>query len=910
MLETDATHGLVEEPVAEPAVDAHVPEVTTPQPLSPLLDGAKVLAGYLELDRRERARRDEIVHRRMVLRRTLAFADIATLATVLFIGAGLMAGERLSLWAPLVTVGLILVMKALGLYDRDEHRLHRTTLDEIPRLFQVATLCTLMIWLLGDPLVVGGDFERDHVLQIWLLLLSLLIVGRSLARYLASRFTAPERCLVIGDAEAADAVQAKLKLTGTHPAEVVAWLEGKTVAGGSGGSRPVLPHGLYGVMAEKCIHRVIVAPGKVDGDALLHMVRELSDMHVSASVLPATPPVAGSSVELDDLHGLTLLGVKTFEMNRSSRILKRGFDVATSSIALVMLSPLLAAIALAIKLDSRGPVLFRQKRIGRHGHAFEILKFRSMFDGSHELRESPAGAEHRGRRLLQGRAGPAGHQDREGSARLVAGRAAAARQRPARGDEPGRPPAARPRRGLAGRGLLPRAPRHRAWNHRLLAGAGLLSRSALRDGPPRLSLRRHLVFVERPADPPADDPLRHRPPRRLNVTRGAARRSRCMGMRRAIALACIAALLLAGCGEKDEPAPASGDPVFDLSQYSGEEREVARTIALYAQLVGDGRKEQLCSQVMDLGGKDGRGDPGSVEDCNAVPDLGVVWGDAELIAVQSILFRSPGNNGRGENRRAVTARVGTRGEGDRRLKFILEKLAGEWRVRYVSVVLPREECRLRFSEIADGIATPYKNSRDALLQGLYGDGIRRALRQEARLVPVAESLSDWSWALLREGRTRITYGVEGNPPRYSASSRSGCQPGAVSDRNQPPGSVTPDPLDPCAAIDTPEGAPRTVTVKARAWFAAEGVVRAMYPASGSNEPCELRIAEGPGGRVVVRVLNPRIATSDLRYWCVESRLPLAAPDIAPARNLDRVDPGIKRQLRSGRGCVRVPYAPG
>ena len=395
VLETDAGTEVVEvaatatTSVTGPAEDAErVPEVTAPAPLSPLRDSARVLAGYLELDRHELARRDEILHRHRVLRRTLAFADLATLALVLFVATGHLAAGGLSLTAPLVMVGLIFVMKALGLYDRDEHRLHRTTLDEIPRLFQVTTLCTLVIWLLGDLLVVGGEFERAQILLTWAIFFSLLIIGRSLARHLATRFTSPERCLVIGDAEAAEAVRAKLRLTGSHPAEVVGWLEGKTVAGGSGGSRPVLPHGLYGVMAEKCIHRVIVAPGKVDGDALLHMVRELSDMQVSVSVLPATPPVAGSSVELDDIHGLTLLGVKTFEMNRSSRMLKRSFDVALSSIALVVLSPLLLATAIAIKLDSRGPVLFRQRRIGRHGKAFEILKFRSMFDGSHELRES------------------------------------------------------------------------------------------------------------------------------------------------------------------------------------------------------------------------------------------------------------------------------------------------------------------------------------------------------------------------------------------------------------------------------------------------------------------------------------------------------------------------------------------
>jgi hypothetical protein len=82
----------------------------------------------------------------------------------------------------------------------------------------------------------------------------------------------------------------------------------------------------------------------------------------------------------------------------------------------------------------------------------------------------------------------------------------------------------------------------------------------------------------------------------------------------------------------------------------------------------------------------------------------------------------------------------------------------------------------------------------------------------------------------------------------------------------------------------------------------------MYPASGSNDPCALRIAAGPGGRVVIRVLNPRIATSDLRYWCVETKLPLAAPDITPTRNLEGITPAVRRQLRSGRGCVRVPYA--
>jgi lipopolysaccharide/colanic/teichoic acid biosynthesis glycosyltransferase len=65
-----------------------------------------------------------------------------------------------------------------------------------------------------------------------------------------------------------------------------------------------------------------------------------------------------------------------------ARFAKRSFDIICSGLALIVLSPLLIAIAIAIKIDSAGPVLFRQIRIGRDGTPFSILKFRTMFDGA------------------------------------------------------------------------------------------------------------------------------------------------------------------------------------------------------------------------------------------------------------------------------------------------------------------------------------------------------------------------------------------------------------------------------------------------------------------------------------------------------------------------------------------------
>jgi exopolysaccharide biosynthesis polyprenyl glycosylphosphotransferase len=345
------------------------------------------LRQFLDLDRAEARRRAAIRTRQKVFRRMLAIADALSVAAVLYIGAVALGDDRLTVVALGALALVILVMKVIGLYDRDEHLLRPTTLDEVPALFQVASLSVLLLWLVGDSLVVG-DIGRRQVIGMWLLLFILLILGRALARHLSARITEHERCLVIGDAQAASMLRHKLNLDGSAAAEVTGWVPCPQFQNGSSsGDVPALPTALYRILAEQRVHRVVVAPGKVEGEALLHLVRELTEMHVSVSILPDTPRVAGSSVELDDIHGLTLLGARGFEIGHSSRLLKRAFDLAASSLLILLLSPLLLAIAVAIRVDSRGPALFRQPRIGQGGRTFEMLKFRSMFTGSERLRE-------------------------------------------------------------------------------------------------------------------------------------------------------------------------------------------------------------------------------------------------------------------------------------------------------------------------------------------------------------------------------------------------------------------------------------------------------------------------------------------------------------------------------------------
>jgi lipopolysaccharide/colanic/teichoic acid biosynthesis glycosyltransferase len=118
---------------------------------------------------------------------------------------------------------------------------------------------------------------------------------------------------------------------------------------------------------------------------VLELVRAAQEAGVKVSVLPQPFDAMGPSVEVDNVEGLTVFGMYPPVLARSSRAIKRTMDIAGSFALLVGLAPLTAVIALAIKLDSPGPVLFRQQRIGRGGRPFRVLKFRTMVAGADEM---------------------------------------------------------------------------------------------------------------------------------------------------------------------------------------------------------------------------------------------------------------------------------------------------------------------------------------------------------------------------------------------------------------------------------------------------------------------------------------------------------------------------------------------
>lgn len=111
---------------------------------------------------------------------------------------------------------------------------------------------------------------------------------------------------------------------------------------------------------------------------LRHLGWELASRNIGLIMAPALTDIAGPRIHTQQVAGLPLIHVTTPTLEGGQRVAKRLFDILVSGILIVIASPVMAAVAAAIKLDSSGPILFKQDRVGIEGNHFQMLKFRSM----------------------------------------------------------------------------------------------------------------------------------------------------------------------------------------------------------------------------------------------------------------------------------------------------------------------------------------------------------------------------------------------------------------------------------------------------------------------------------------------------------------------------------------------------
>jgi exopolysaccharide biosynthesis polyprenyl glycosylphosphotransferase len=134
------------------------------------------------------------------------------------------------------------------------------------------------------------------------------------------------------------------------------------------------------------VDRVLLASSIGSHEEMLDLVRSVRRPDVQVSIVPRYFEIFNSHATLDDVEGMPVVTLPPMRLGSSARLLKRSFDVFVSATLLLLLSPILAAVAVAIRLDSEGPVLYRQPRRGRFGSTFRIAKFRTMYVGAEQRR--------------------------------------------------------------------------------------------------------------------------------------------------------------------------------------------------------------------------------------------------------------------------------------------------------------------------------------------------------------------------------------------------------------------------------------------------------------------------------------------------------------------------------------------
>ena len=349
---------------AEPAGTVTQPARLSIAPASEAT-GATVTPLRLDASAPEALESNEPVHPRL-----LAVADIAAISVAYFavlsrasVGAGAVVAA--------VSAPLVLFLFAIaGLYSRDELRLKHTTLDEAPLLLQLTGLFALGVAIV-HPSFPAGTLTGANVAELWMASFAAVLGGRMLARVVAHRIVPVECCVIIGDDRDAERIRQRIA-TSQARTTVVDSVQGAELTGLGG------PESFLRRMRDLGVHRIIIAPNTTGTDGELELIRLAKAIGLRVSVLPRILGAVGSAVAFDEVEGMAMLGVPRFGLGRSSRFLKRAFDMVATTVGLVMLSPVIAAIAVAIRIDSKGAIFFRQVRVGRHSQHFFMVKFRSM----------------------------------------------------------------------------------------------------------------------------------------------------------------------------------------------------------------------------------------------------------------------------------------------------------------------------------------------------------------------------------------------------------------------------------------------------------------------------------------------------------------------------------------------------
>ena len=336
------------------------------------------------------------------MRRLLLVADLAGLLIAFLLATALSPSDvvtdaverKWEIVLFIVSLPLwIVLFRVHGLYDRDEERSDHSTVDDIFGVFQVVSIGTWGFLVVTEVSRLPSP-PLTRLVVFWLVAVMLVPLLRAVMRLVGRRNTAyVQNVIIVGSGHVARLLEGKIAKHPEYGLRVVGFVDRDAGAAidGSGhieliGTAEDLPR----LVEEHDVHRVAIAFSTDSHEQTLEVIRSMQDSEVQIDIVPRMFEVLGTNAQLHTIEGIPLVGLPIPRLTASERFLKRVLDISGALAGLVLLAPFFAVGSVLIKLDSRGPVFFRQIRMGARGRVFHVLKFRTMVHDAEERKSEVA----------------------------------------------------------------------------------------------------------------------------------------------------------------------------------------------------------------------------------------------------------------------------------------------------------------------------------------------------------------------------------------------------------------------------------------------------------------------------------------------------------------------------------------
>jgi exopolysaccharide biosynthesis polyprenyl glycosylphosphotransferase len=286
-----------------------------------------------------------------------------------------------------LTLMFLLVMAINGGYTA---RRGSSLITEVLRVTNAALISIVIIAAITFGLRPFA-FSRLLFFYDGLLIVLLLSTGRAIRRQIEARLrqlgVGVERVLIVGAGEIGRAVMRTMVARPDLGYAVIGFVDDDPVRGKTDIGRFRALGGLDGVESliknEKPDELIITLPWTYHRK-IAAIVAVCDRLGVRPRVVPELFQFSLNRLDVDDLGGIPLIGVKEHNLPSTAQVAKRVMDVGLALLTLLVMWPIFLIMAIAIRLDSPGPILFTQIRIGQHGKPFKVYKFRSMYQDAEE----------------------------------------------------------------------------------------------------------------------------------------------------------------------------------------------------------------------------------------------------------------------------------------------------------------------------------------------------------------------------------------------------------------------------------------------------------------------------------------------------------------------------------------------